>query len=136
MFEYIQNNQYILWLLGVLSIFTFIFSLIAIPWLVVIIPTDYFSPNKRHVMPWRNERPVVRWALLVTKNLVGAALLLIGLVLLLLPGQGLLTILVGLILIDFPGKFRLERWIISKKPVLRSVNWLRQRKNREALKFD
>ena len=136
MFEFLQNNHDLLWLLGIVSVFTFIATLIVVPWLVIKIPADYFSPQKRHVMLWREEHPVVRWTLLLIKNLLGAVLLLLGLGMLIFPGQGLLTILVGLILLDFPGKFRFERWIISKKQILRTVNWLRQKRKREALKFD
>jgi len=136
MFEFLQNNHGLLWLLGIVSVFTFIATLVIVPWLVIKIPTDYFSPHKRHVMPWREEHPVVRWTLLLIKNLLGAVLLLLGLGMLLFPGQGLLTMLVGVILLDFPGKFRFERWIISKKPILRTVNWLRQKSKRGALKFD
>ncbi|MEJ2244768.1 MAG: hypothetical protein P8Y80_01590 [Acidobacteriota bacterium] len=136
MYEFLQNNQNLLWLLAIVSIFAFIATLVVIPWLVTKIPVDYFSPRKRPVMPRRKEHPVVRWILLLIKNLLGAVLFLLGLVMLVTPGQGLLTMLVGLILLDFPGKFRFERWIISNKQVLRTVNWLRQKRNREALKLD
>ena len=44
---------------------------------------------------------------------------------LVLPGQGLLTIVVGLVLLDFPGKFRLERWLVSRPRVLALLNRFR-----------
>jgi hypothetical protein len=53
---------------------------------------------------------------------------------LIVPGQGLLTVAVGLTLVDFPGKFHLERWLATRGPVWRSINWLRKRAGREALK--
>ena len=34
-----------------------------------------------------------------------------------LPGRGLLSIVVGIVLLNFPGKFRLERWLVSRRPV-------------------
>jgi hypothetical protein len=46
---------------------------------------------------------------------------------LIVPGQGLLTIAVALILLDFPGRFRLERWLATRPAVWRSLNWLRKR---------
>ena len=52
---------------------------------------------------------------------------------LVLPGQGLLTLLVGFLLVDAPGKYRLERWLVSRKAVLRPINWLRRRKGRQPL---
>jgi hypothetical protein len=56
-----------------------------------------------------------------------------GLVMLVVPGQGLLTLAVGLMLMDFPGKFRLERWLATRGPVWRSLNWLRKRARRPPL---
>jgi hypothetical protein len=52
---------------------------------------------------------------------------------LIVPGQGMLTIAVGLVLTNFPGKFRLERWIATRRSVWRSINWLRRRAGREPL---
>jgi hypothetical protein len=76
---------------------------------------------------------VLRPATLVVKNVIGAVLLVAGLVMLVVPGQGLLTIAVGLMLVDFPGKFRLERWLATRRPVWKAINWLRARAGREAL---
>jgi hypothetical protein len=44
------------------------------------------------------------------------------------PGQGILTILVGLLLMNFPGKYRVERWLVTRPGVLRSLNRLRKRR--------
>jgi hypothetical protein len=68
------------------------------------------------------------------KNVLGLLLIIAGLVMLLVPGQGLLTVVVGLVLTDFPGKFRLQRWIVSRKSVWRSIQWLRKRAGKEPLK--
>ena len=38
--------------------------------------------------------------------------MLVGVAMLALPGQGLLTMLVGIMLMNFPGKFRLEQALI------------------------
>ena len=37
-----------------------------------------------------------------------------GILMLVLPGQGLLTILVGLMLSDYPGKFKLEKELLKQ----------------------
>lgn len=63
----------------------------------------------------------------MAKNALGALLLVLGAAMLVLPGQGLLTILVGLLLIDFPGKYRLERRLLGGPRVLRAINALRER---------
>ena len=61
------------------------------------------------------------------KNLLGALLVVLGLVMLVTPGQGLLTLLAGLLLMNFPGKYRLECWVVLRPGVLRALNWLRGR---------
>ncbi len=64
----------------------------------------------------------------VAKNILGGLLVVMGVVMLFTPGQGLLTILIGLLLLNFPGKYRLERWLVLRPGVLRGLNWLRQRR--------
>jgi hypothetical protein len=44
-----------------------------------------------------------------------------------IPGPGIVTIMLGVMLLHFPGKRRLERWLIRRPTVLRSVHRLRQR---------
>lgn len=46
---------------------------------------------------------------------------------LVLPGQGILTILIGLGIMNFPGKFAVERWFVERKGVMFSINWIRQK---------
>lgn len=38
-----------------------------------------------------------------------------------------LVLAMGLLLMNFPGKYRLERFIVSRGPVLRGINWIRHR---------
>jgi UPF0716 family protein affecting phage T7 exclusion len=75
----------------------------------------------------------VRICILIGKNLLGGLLMIAGLAMLVLPGQGLLTLFVGFLLIDFPGKYRLEKWLIRRRYILRPINWLRARRHRAPL---
>jgi hypothetical protein len=70
-----------------------------------------------------------RWGILLLKNVAGAAIIVLGIILTLpgVPGPGLLTILLGIMLTDFPGKRRLERWLIGRPRVLETLNRLRLR---------
>jgi hypothetical protein len=54
---------------------------------------------------------------------------------LLLPGQGILTILIGLMLLDFPGKRRLERRLVQQPSVWRAINWMRAKAHQPALEL-
>ena len=133
MIEWVHGNETALWWLAASTIFTFMATLIAVPILVARIPSDYFSRKKIHGRPWANLHPVVRVILVIGKNVLGAIFVVAGLIMLVLPGQGIFTILIGIMLLDFPGKYRLERWIVARRPVLQSINWLRQRAGRAAL---
>jgi hypothetical protein len=133
MLEWIHAHETILfWIAGV-SIFTFAASLIAVPWLIVRIPPDYFARKRPSREPWADQHPIVRTTLRAAKNALGLLFILAGLFMLVLPGQGLLTILIGVLLLNFPGKRRLARWIVSKRPVLKCINWLRRREGRPPL---
>ena len=114
------------WLAGVSAV-TFVGSLAVVPILAVRIPANYFTSHRRGVTAWGRRHPVLRLVLLVLKNALGLVLLLGGFLMLFLPGQGLLTMFLGILLMDFPGKYRLERAIISRGPVLKSINWIRSK---------
>lgn len=128
MIDWIRAHDVILTWLGAVSALMFVGSLLAIPWLIVRIPVDYFS-RRRHLLADRlsPRHPALRIAVLILKNLVGVLLVLVGIIMILLPGQGILTILIGLILIDFPGKFALERWLVRRDSVLKGMNWIRRK---------
>ena len=46
---------------------------------------------------------------------------------LILPGQGVLTIITRLIFLDYPGKFRFERSLVRNKLILNSMNRIRRK---------
>jgi hypothetical protein len=100
--------------------------------LVVSLPPTYFldgpTPGGR-----REPVPVVRWAVRVVKNVLGAFLLVAGSLMLFTPGQGVLTVLLGLLLLDLPGKRALERRLVSLPRVHQALNRLRARFGRPPL---
>lgn len=100
------------------------------------LPEDYFLDDERRTPArmWIRYPPSVRWLFLIAKNLLGGVFVLLGLVFLLTPGQGFLTILAGFLLMDFPGKFDIERWLIRRRQVKRSIDYLRRRAGRPPLK--
>jgi hypothetical protein len=134
MLDWMGQHKGLLWVIGTGSIVLFVASLFAIPPLVVRIPADYFTHAKRPPSPWANERPFVRVAVAIAKNIFGGILMLAGLLMFLLPGQGMLTLLIGFLLIDFPGKYRFEKWLIGRSYIHRPINWIRRRRKRPPLK--
>ena len=133
MFEWFYNNETLLWWVLVVSFITFIATLIAVPVILARLPEDYFSLPDRHRAPWSDRHPVLRIPLLLVKNLLGVTFVFTGILMLALPGQGILTIIIGLALMDFPGKYRAERWVVSRHSVLRLINWIREKAAKSAL---
>lgn len=121
--------------IGGLSLFTLIASAIAVPILIRRMPSDYFLENDPKAQALREEHPALRISFLVVKNLVGAILLVGGILMLITPGQGLLTIMIGLMLMDFPGKRKLEIRLVRFGPLNRGINWIRERAGKEPLEL-
>ena len=136
-------NSLILWFsdhpgvligLGASSILIFIISILGISWFVAQIPEDYFLSSKRKPSKWQEQKPILRLAVLFGKNIIGVSLIIGGLLMLVLPGQGLLTIVTGLLLINYPGKYKLEQKLVSIPSVFRALNWIRVKANKPPLK--
>jgi hypothetical protein len=119
-----------------LSVAVFVGAIAIVPLVVVRIPADYFSHERRGRREYRSLHPVLWWTWSIVRTVSGAALVLAGIAMLVLPGQGILTILAGLSLLEFPGKYRLERWIARRRPVLAAINGLRRRFGRDPLRPD
>ena len=128
MFE--AYRSLIIWF-GSISLFIFLFSLLTIKWLVALIPEDYFINRKASKM--RSSNPVLWYIVLIIKNVVGYSLVLGGIMMLVLPGQGVFTIIIGLMLSNYPGKYSIERKFIAIPSILKSINWLRQKSNKAPL---
>ena len=120
--------------LGISSIFIFLLSILGISWFVANIPDDYFLDSKRKPTKWRKQKPILRLAVIFGKNIIGLFLVIGGLLMLVLPGQGLLTMVTGLLLINYPGKYRLERKLVNRPSIFRTLNWIRIKANKPPLK--
>lgn len=125
--QYLAAHETLLWSMAGLSILIFLGSLLALPVVIARLPQDYFMATQRRHKK-RSKKSLSHVLMMVGKNIVGAVLLLLGMLLLVLPGQGLLTIAVGVMLLNFPGKYRLERWVVSRAPILNALNWVRKKK--------
>ncbi len=129
--QIIYYKSYIFWL-GAISFAIFVFSLLSIKWLVSLIPSDYFINKK--TSKFKSKYPVIWLVSMIIKNLIGYVLIIGGILMLVLPGQGLFTIFIGLMMSNYPGKYFIERKFIAIPSVLKTINWLRKRSNQEPLK--
>jgi hypothetical protein len=113
------HDELALWL-TLFSFISFVASVIGLPWLVARAPADYFVRE-------REPRHGLSLLRAILRNAVGLVLLLGGVLMLVLPGQGLLAIVVALSLLDVPGKRRLLRRLVTRPGVARALTWLRRR---------
>lgn len=128
--QYVSTDT-LIWL-TVLSMVFFLGTLIAIPFILVRLPADYF--DVRVPRPWmKDHHPVLRLVGHIVKNAVGAIFLFAGFLMLFLPGQGVLTMLIGISMLDFPGKRKVEAKLIGQPTVLSVVNSMRQQFNKPPL---
>ena len=110
--------------LGVISIIMFVGTIVAIPIILNRLPANYFQHDLEH--KWMEDyHPIFRNIGLVAKNTVGLIFLLAGMAMLVLPGQGILTIIIGISLLDFPGKRRLEHKLLTQPMIFQAMNSIR-----------
>ncbi|HEU5201872.1 MAG TPA: PGPGW domain-containing protein [Nitrospira sp.] len=125
------STEMLIWLTALSMVF-FVGTLIAIPFILVRLPADYF--DVRVPRPWMEDHhPVLRLLGHIVKNAVGAIFLFAGFLMLFLPGQGVLTMLIGISMLDFPGKRKVEAKLIGQPTVLSVINGMRQKFNKPPL---
>ncbi len=122
------------WLAG-LSLLMFAVTLVVFPLVIIFLPEDYFVRDQRDPARETRRHPAVWFTLTILKNILGLVLVLAGIAMLVLPGQGLLTVLLGVTLVNFPGKYALERRIVSRPTVANALNRIRRAAGRNQLKL-
>jgi hypothetical protein len=133
--NWVREYQDILEMLGVLSLLLFVVTLIIFPLAIVFLPEDYFVRHRRDPAHQTRRHPAIWLTLTILKNLVGWAFILAGIAMLVLPGQGILTILIGVSLANFPGKYALERRLVRKPAVARALNRIREKAGKPRLEI-
>lgn len=118
---------------GIVSGASLVGSIFLCALVIAYLPFDYFLSKRRAS---RIRQPILWGVMIVLKNLLAVILIVVGIILIPLPGQGVLTVLIGLVISDIPGKRKLERRIISSPTVLSALNHIRSRFNRPLLVLD
>jgi hypothetical protein len=132
--EWISANRDLLEWLGVGSLVLLVITLVVMPIVIINLPEDYFIRDRRESAQKAARSPL--WAaMILVKNAIGIVFVLTGFAMLVLPGQGLLTILFGVALTNFPGKFRLERKIVNIPSVRGALDKIRSAAGRSPLRL-
>ncbi len=130
-----ENYEVLLFITGGVSIFLFTATLLLLPLVVRFLRYDYFlNPGKKKRQRSVSKRVLyIFWHIL--KNIFGVIFFITGIILLFVPGQGVLTILIGLVLLDFPGRDKLITKITGNPRIRRGLNWIRSKTGKEAFVF-
>lgn len=124
--QWLTEHQELIQQVGNLSLIVLGITVLALPAVVKQLPEDYFVSESREPARETRKHPLV-WAVVsFCKNLLGVFLILVGIAMLVLPGQGTVTILIGLAISNFPGKYKLERKIVSNPAVGTTLNKIRE----------
>ena len=126
MLDWLREHEQLIQQLGNVSLFVLVITIVTLPVVVMKLPADYFVNDKREPARRTRQHDLVWAALSLAKNLLGLLLILAGIAMLVLPGQGTVTILIGLAISNFPGKFALERRIACQPAVGITLNKIRQ----------
>lgn len=134
-FGWARNNGTVLWTVSIVSLVTFVGTLAAIPFFVARIPEDYLIRKEGTSRYYYVSHPALHHIFLIVKNLLGIIFILAGAVMVFIPGQGIITMLIGVMLMDFPGKRRLALGIVKQQKVLKTLNWIRARSQKQPLQL-
>jgi len=130
-----ESHPGILFGLAAISLVMLVGSAALVPVVVSRLPVDEFLERKPPMHAWRQRHKVAAPCARILRNIAGFLCVLTGIAMIVLPGQGLLTIFVGLMLMEFPGKRRLILWVTGKRIVRKGLNWLRRRKGVAEFEF-
>ena len=116
---------------GILSLVMFVGALFSLPLIISRLPVDIFMGRKTVI----HSHPVIHILLLILKNIVGLILLIMGIIMLFVPGQGFLTVLAGLLLMTFPGKKYLIHRLLAFQTLQNGLNRIRRKMRKEEFEF-
>ena len=128
-----QNSDFLQWL-AIISAIIFIVSLLIIPWLISRLPQDFFAKIRSGQPSKNNNSRLYNLILVLLRNIFGLTFLVAGILMLFIPGQGILTIVLGISIMVFPGKRKLVNLLIEQKSVQHGLNWIRHKTGK--IEFD
>lgn len=133
-----EAHRWVVWAVAAGSLGSLVLSGVLVSLVLLALPPDHYSEGRIAPIVPASGGVLSLFAsgmLLVVRNVFGWVFVLSGIAMLVLPGQGLLSIIAGLVLIDFPGKRRLERRLLASHVVRDAMNWLRRRAGKPPFDF-
>ena len=127
--QWLGQHAGLLSALAALSVGLLLLSIVATPRLVARLPQDFLQRDAIH----SDSHPIQKFVVGAFRAIAGTVLIAAGLLMLIIPGPGLITLLIGISIAPFPGKIHLFRRIAAQKSVYRSLNWMRSRHGQSPL---
>ena len=133
LFDWVAGHPILVAQLVLVSLVLAVVYAVGVFFAVIHMSSHYFADKAPAEATWRHRHPLLRLIFRGLKNVAGGGLVLLGLAMLVLPGQGILTILIGLTFLDFPGKRRLEIWIVRRPSIRYVLDRVRKKAGRPRL---
>ena len=129
-----QHHSALGWV-ALFSSLAFLCSLVVMPFVVIHLPHDYFA-RQEHRDSKSNRYALIQIFFVIGKNVIGWVLLFAGVLMLFLPGPGLLSMLIGLVFATVPGKKRMIKKILGMAAVRTAIASMREKRNKLPLILD
>ena len=131
-FEWIQQHPAIVTLIAIGSVGLALLYASLVIVALTRMPADYFVTRRDPALG--SHGSWFRFLMgALARNIAGWMLLLLGLAMLVLPGQGILTVLMGLALMDFPGKRWCLLYLLRNRLVNRAIDRVRSKARKPRL---
>ena len=128
------HNELIIWVSSI-SFALFVGTLISIPFIIVKLPSDYFIKDKNLARRFCQDKPLLGVIIIGFKNIFGLIFLLMGFIMLFIPGQGILTMLIGYSMLDFVSMRGPVYKIVRRPSVYQFINRIREKKDKEPIEL-
>lgn len=128
------HDEIIIWVSSI-SFITFVGTLAAIPFIIIRLPSDYFIKDQNLARRCCANRPVLKTLLVILKNVLGIIFMIMGFIMLFIPGQGILTMLIGYSLLDFVNMRGPVYKIVKRPSVYQFINRIRVKNDKEPIEL-
>ena len=127
MLDWLGGEGRMFWWLAAAGFSLSIIGCIVLPIVIARLPEDYFVSRHRAPLEHLRDRPILRYTLVILKNLAGWFCLVLSAAMFFGPGPGILAFVLAVSLMDFPGKHRMRRRLARNRILHRILDAIRRR---------
>ena len=135
MLQFMETHEELIIWVSTISFLTFIGTLISIPLIIIKLPSDYFIKDKNLAHRFCEDRPLLRIILVGLKNIFGLIFLIMGFLMLFIPGQGMITMLIGFSMLDFINMRGPVYKVVKRPSVYKFINRIRENAGKKSIEL-